>query len=46
MKARDENILKKIVSEIDYLEGMLDGLSEADFLGDETLQRAASRGAG
>lgn len=42
MKARDENILKKIVSEIDYLEGMLDGLSEADFLGDETLQRAAA----
>lgn len=42
MKARDENILKKIVSEIDYLKSILDELSEAEFLANETLQRAAA----
>ncbi|WP_165056637.1 MULTISPECIES: DUF86 domain-containing protein [unclassified Adlercreutzia] len=42
MNERDRRILEKIVSEIEYLEQLLDGMSQAEFLGNETVERAAS----
>lgn len=42
MRETDRRILQKIVSEIDYLNGLLDGVSLDDFLNDETIERAAS----
>ena len=42
MQRRDENILRKIVLEIDYLEEALEGISVEQFNTDETLKRAAA----
>ena len=42
MNDRDCRILEKIVSEIGYLEQLLAGMSQAEFLDDETAERAAS----
>lgn len=42
MNERDRRILDKIVSEIGYLEQLLGGMSRAEFLGNETVERAAS----
>lgn len=42
MKETDRRILKKIVSEIDYLERLLDGVDQFTFLENETMERAAS----
>ena len=42
MLRRDENILRKIVTEIDFLEEALEGVSASNFNNDETLKRAAA----
>ncbi len=42
MKDSDKRILEKIVSEIEYLFGLLDGVDLNDFLQDETKERAAA----
>ena len=42
MKESDLRILKKIASEIEYLEHLLDGVSMESFLENETVERAAS----
>lgn len=42
MNSRDRQLLKKIASEIDYLESLLDGVSLDDFLSSETIERAAA----
>ncbi len=42
MNKRDESILEKIVEEISYLESLLEGASEAEFLANETMERAAA----
>lgn len=42
MNESDCRILEKIVSEIDYLENLLEGVDQASFLADETMERAAS----
>ena len=45
MGPRDEAVLRKIEEEISYLESLLDGVSEEEFLADETMHRAASMAA-
>lgn len=42
MNSRDRQLLKKIASEIDYLESLLNGVSLDDFLSNETVERAAA----
>lgn len=42
MKDSDRRILEKIVSEIGYLETLLDGVGETEFLRNETMERAAT----
>ena len=42
MNKRDEAILNKIVQEIMYLETLLNNVTETDFLGNETIIRAAT----
>lgn len=42
MREPDARILQKVISEIDYLSELLDGLDESAFLADETIQRAAA----
>ena len=42
MLQRDENILRRIVSEIDYLEEALGNMPVEQFSTDETLKRAAA----
>lgn len=42
MKESDARILKKIVSEIEFLEALLDGVDIDAFLSDETKERAAA----
>ena len=42
MKDSDLRILKKIVSEIEYLEKLLDEIDLDAFLADETIERASS----
>ena len=42
MRQPDRHVLERIVAEIDYLEGLLDGVSLDDFLRDETMKRAAA----
>lgn len=42
MESRDRAVLEKIVEEVSYLESLLDGVSEDDFLADETMERAAA----
>lgn len=42
MKDSDLRILKKIVSEIEYLEKLLDEIDLDTFLADETIERASS----
>ena len=42
MKQSDRRILEKIVEEIDYLEGLLDGVDMESFMADGTITRAAA----
>ena len=42
MNERDRRILEKIVSEISYLDALLEGVDEGSFLQDETMERAAA----
>ena len=42
MKQSDRHILEKIVEEIDYLEGLLDGVDMESFMADGTITRAAA----
>ena len=42
MRQPDRHVLERIVAEIDYLEGLLDGVTLDDFLRDETMKRAAA----
>lgn len=45
MQQRDANILRKIASEIDYLEAALGDMTAEQFNADETLKRAAAMAA-
>lgn len=42
MDSRDRQLLRKIASEIAYLESLVGGVSLDDFLADETVERAAA----
>lgn len=42
MNTRDRQILEKIVVEISYLEELLEGVTEAEFLENEMMRRAAA----
>lgn len=42
MRESDSRILEKIVSEIQYLENLLEGVDLDAFLADETIERASS----
>lgn len=42
MREVDRRILRKIVSEIRYLESLLDQVDQDSFLADETMERAAA----
>ena len=42
MKQSDRHILEKIVEEIDYLEGLLDGVDMESFMADGTITRASA----
>ena len=42
MKPLDERVLRTIVSEIAFLEGILEGVSMEEFSQDETLRRASA----
>jgi uncharacterized protein with HEPN domain len=45
MLQRDENILRKIIMEIEYLEKLLADMSAEAFSADETIKRAAAMSA-
>ena len=45
MLQRDKDILQKIVTEIDFLENALEGVSVESFNSDETLKRASAMAA-
>lgn len=45
MRRRDVAILRKIVEEAAFLEGLLDGVSLEEFLADGTMERAAAMSA-
>lgn len=42
MQPADERVLRKVIEEIDYLQGLLKALDEQAFLADQTAQRAAA----
>lgn len=42
MKDNDRRVLERIIGEIEYMETILAGVSQDDFLGDETLERACA----
>lgn len=45
MRQPDRHVLEKILEEIGFLEGLLDGMDVESFLADETVKRAAAMAA-
>lgn len=42
MQQRDQNILRKIVEEIDFLQRLLEGMDMQTFIANDTVKRAAA----